>query len=105
MDLRGFAGAEEFLARAEGYLLEHEAEHNLILGLCTGLLHGEWSEHPPYLAVVEDGTEVVLATVRTPPHNHVLSRCAAPQALDLLFDDLASSLGTLRACESILESG
>jgi uncharacterized protein len=103
MDLLRYPDAREFLARAERYLLEHEAEHNLILGLCAGLLHGEWAEHPPYLAVVEDSQgdrqggspEVVLAAVRTPPHNLVLSRCSAPQALDLVLSDLASSLETL----------
>ena len=95
MELRRFADVEEFLARAERYLLEHEAEHNLILGLCAGLLHGDRPERPPYLAVVEDGAEVVLAAIRTPPYHNVLSRCAAPQALDLLLCDLSSSLGAL----------
>jgi predicted GNAT family acetyltransferase len=95
MDLRRFSAIGEFLARAEGYLLRDEAEHSLVLGLCVDLLHGKSAERPPYLAVVEDGPEVVLAAVRTPAHNLILSRCSALQALDLLLGDLAPSLGAL----------
>ena len=93
MDLKRLSDAREFLARAEGFLLEHEAEHGMILGLSAGLLHGEWTEHQPYLAVVEEGPEVVLVALRTPPFHLVLSRSAVPQALDLVLRDLAPSLG------------
>ncbi len=91
-----------FAARAEPYLLQHEAEHNLSLGLLSNLLHTQ--TYPTYLlALVEDGegdaAEVVMTVIQTPPHNPVLS-LVAPQAdasavMAALADDLRSDHTTL----------
>ncbi len=94
MELQRYSDAHEFLGRAEGFLLEHEAEHGLILAIITDLPREGWVGHPLYLAIVEDGPEVVLAAVRT-PERLVLSRCGSPLALDLLLGDLGPSLGSL----------
>ncbi|MFL5869852.1 MAG: GNAT family N-acetyltransferase, partial [Solirubrobacterales bacterium] len=66
-----------------------EAEHNLILGLSSSLhrqpqLYGE----DPYLAVVEDGSLVVAAALRTPPHNIVLSEMDDLGAIEALAADV-----------------
>jgi uncharacterized protein len=95
MRLRRYERPAEFIDAAGPLLLANEAEHNLILGLAAGLAHGEWSEHPPYLAVVEDRGAVVLAALRTPPRNVVLSRCADLGAVDLLVSDLGQRLRSL----------
>lgn len=95
MRIRRFARPSEFLESAGPFLLQHEAQHNLILGLAAGVLHGEWSEYPPYLALVEDRGAVVLAALRTPPRNVVLSRCGDSEALDLLILDLTPWLREL----------
>jgi predicted GNAT family acetyltransferase len=81
--------AEEFLARARKFLAAREAEHNLILGLSSSLrrqprLYGE----DPYLAVVEEGSLVVAAALRTPPHNLVLSEVDDPGAIEPLAADV-----------------
>lgn len=70
---------DAFLALAGPFLREHEAEHNLALGLLGRLqveprLYG----HDPTFIVIEDAGEVVGCLLRTPPHGVVLSR----------FDDL-----------------
>ena len=89
MELTRHQNAEAFLKQAGAFLADREAEHNLILGLSSRLrreplLYGE----PPYLAVVEDGGEVVAVALRTPPHNLVLSEIDRPGVIDPLVGAL-----------------
>ncbi len=87
MDLRHFADADGFLAAAGAFLVRREAEHNLILGICSSL--GETPERygEPYLAVVERDGIVVAAALRTPPFRLVLSEIDDPAAVDTLVAD------------------
>lgn len=88
-----YGGVEPFVAAAGDFLVAREAENNLILGLCTGMrLHPEfYADPPPTFATVRDGSgSVVLATLRTPPYNQVLSATDAPAAAELLADALAA---------------
>jgi uncharacterized protein len=67
--------------------------HNLPLGLCSGLrkrplMFGE----EPYFAVALDGGRVVAATMRTPPHNLILTEVDDPGAL---AEDAHSAFGSL----------
>jgi uncharacterized protein len=63
-----------FLAGAGGFLVDREAEHNLILGLSSTLARDPLAYgSEPYLATVEEDGRVVAAALRTPPHNLVLS--------------------------------
>lgn len=96
MELRRFDNAGDFYERAQDFLLRHEAAHNLILGICAGLLaHPERHEQPPYLATVEAEDEMVAAVVMTPPRGPVLSRIDALAALSPLVDDLWRAYPTL----------
>jgi uncharacterized protein len=88
--------AGEFLERAGGFLLAREAVHNLPLGLCSRLrthplLYGE----EPYFAVAVEGDDVVGATMRTPPHNLILTAVDDPAALEPLADAAAEAFGSL----------
>jgi uncharacterized protein len=88
VELARHADAEGFLAHAGDFLGAREAEHNLILGLSSRLQHepllyGE----PPYFAVAEDGGRVVGVTMRTPPHNLVLSEVDEDAAIGAFVDD------------------
>jgi hypothetical protein len=88
--------ANSFLARAGDFLSAREAEHNLILGLSSRLrvdplLYGE----EPYFAVALDSERVVAATMRTPPHNLILSELDDDQALGPLADDAHDAFGSL----------
>lgn len=83
------ATGKSFLARAGRWLLEQEAEHNLILGIAHQLLSGKHPYSPPiYLATVESGGEVLGCAWRTPPHKVGLTRMPE-EALPMLADDLA----------------
>ena len=58
-----------FRRRAAPWLLEAEAEHNLILGLTENLRCGRrYGEQDPYFFTVEQAGEVVGCALRTPPH-------------------------------------
>jgi uncharacterized protein len=88
--------ADEFLALAGEFLLAREAVHNLPLGLCSGLrtrplMYGE----EPYFAVALDGERVVAATMRTPPHNLILTEVDDPGALEPLAEDAQAVFGSL----------
>jgi uncharacterized protein len=85
------ADADSFLERAGAFLLEREAEHNLILGL-AGRLRGDPRLYgiDPYLAVALDGDRVVAAALRTPPHNLVLSEVDDESALEPLAEDVGA---------------
>lgn len=79
-----FEDSDAFLARAGGFLLEREALHTLVYSIAA-----EARGHPePYLVAVEHDDAIVLAAVRTSPHNLVLSRSTDEAALEVLARDL-----------------
>ena len=88
--LRRWQDVAAFRERAEPFLVEREAENNLLLGICSGLIQQPslYGQDPPYLATVERAGAVVLAAMMTPPWNVVLSATAVPEALDLVAGDL-----------------
>ncbi len=82
---------DEFLGAAGSFLEAREAEHNLILGICSNVRTApdRFVDDPPSFATVTDAAgRVVAATLRTPPHNQVLSWVESPEALDLLVESL-----------------
>lgn len=82
---------DRFLELAGDYLVAREAEHNLLFGICTAIRTTPelFADDPPRFAVVTDDARVVLASLRTPPHNQVLSLADDPAAIDALADSLA----------------
>jgi predicted GNAT family acetyltransferase len=100
MRLARFEGAAEFMAQAGLFLMEHEDEHNLMLGLCATLQRQpEVYAEGAYLAVVMEGDAIVTAALRTPPYNLVLARVAdgtdTAAAHALLASDARACYGTL----------
>ena len=96
MELTRHETADAFLAHAGEFLGAREAEHNLILGLTSRLrvapsLYGE----PAYFAVVEEGGRVVGASMRTPPHNLILSELDDLGAIGPLLEDARAKYGSL----------
>ncbi|HET6569557.1 MAG TPA: GNAT family N-acetyltransferase [Rhodothermales bacterium] len=86
-----------FLQRAEAWLLQAEAEHNLILGLARSLIRStDGYEQPIYLASLEEGGEVVGCAFRTPPYKMGLTRMPA-EALPVLVRDVAGVYESLPA--------
>jgi predicted GNAT family acetyltransferase len=103
---------EGFLARAGAFLVQREAEHNLILGLAARLASDPllYGSEPPYLAVAERQGAVVAVALRTPPHGLVLSEVDDDRALEELaadvrdvYDSLPSALGPVAAVRRFVE--
>jgi predicted GNAT family acetyltransferase len=87
--LARFTDPTAFFAAAGMFLLKHEAEHCLPLGICAGLVaHPKELKSGVYLAVVEEAGEVVSVAICTPPHHLVLSRTRTPEAVALIADDV-----------------
>jgi uncharacterized protein len=89
MELHRYAGVDDFLAAAGDFLVAREAEHNLILGVCSTLrATPEAYTAPPYLATVRAGDRIVAVALQTPPFQLVLSEIDDPVAIPALADDL-----------------
>jgi uncharacterized protein len=96
VQLERHADATSFLEQAGDFLLAREAEHNLILGLSARLrteprLYGE----DPYFAVALEDDRVVGVTMRTPPHNLILSLIDDDAALEPIAADAQALFGSL----------
>lgn len=93
VEIRRVDSVEQFVAAAGAFLVGREAEHNLILGICSGLQALAADAGPPddvmptFLVGLSDD-RVVLAAVRTPPYNLVLSEVDDAAAVEALADAL-----------------
>ena len=89
--------AEAFLQRAEAWLMQAEAENNLVLGLARELTKTtKGYELPLYLATVERAGAVVGCAFRTPPFKMGLTQMPEA-ALPALVDDVAQVYDELPA--------
>ena len=89
MQLHQFDKIEEFWHCAGAYLLRHEAENSVLLGVAHTLLHNPARyPHPPYLAVIEANGDILAVALRTPPYKLLLSKAKNLDALTLVAQDL-----------------
>ena len=96
MKLTRFDNVNEFYSHVSAFLTAREAEHNLVLGIIRGVQIGEYHEHPPYLACVENDNRVVAVIVRTPPHNVLLSLIDDPHnSIPLIVEDVRHEYASL----------
>jgi len=79
MQIKRFEPKEDTWSRAEAFLLQREAEHNLILGMANGIRRGERAIDDAYFALVEQDDTPVAVAMCTPPYELVIS-CDAPLA-------------------------
>jgi predicted GNAT family acetyltransferase len=94
VEIRLIDSVDEFLAAAGAFLAAREAEHNLLLGICSGLQRIAAGDAPPdestpVFVVATSGDRLVLAAIRTPPYNLVLSEVDDGTAVDALAEALA----------------
>lgn len=73
MQIEHFDNIERYERTVRDYLLQQEAIHCLMLGLCSQKNY----EKQPYLSVVTENHTVIAAAIRTPPHKLVLSKSLA----------------------------
>src|SRR5688572_21564672 len=88
------ADADAFLAAAESWLLEAEAENNLVLGIASSRRGRPHSDPLPYWASVRDADGIAGCACRTPPH-HVVLTLMPPAAVTLLADDVAAAYASV----------
>jgi len=88
MELRRYDDVDAFLAAATPYLIEREAEHNLIFGVASNLRDdpGQFTG-PAYLVTVHDDDRVIAVALRTPPFRLVLSETDDARAVDVIARD------------------
>ncbi len=105
MELHRFDTGAALLERAGEFLRQKETLHSLILMLASRApVAGAMT---PYFATVEDDRGVVVAVVRTPPHNVVLSALrdgASQDALDLVVNDLVKRGDTMNGASGCAET-
>ncbi len=82
MRVDSFDDATRFLTEARSYLLAEEAANNLALGVSADASAGHYEQFVGLL--VTEGTEVLAAAVRTPPHNLILARSDSIEAVELI---------------------
>lgn len=90
-EVQSHGSVDEFLAATASFLEAHEAENNLVFGIPSAIRASPqlFVDDPPRFASVTDaGGRVVAATLRTPPHNQVLSWIDEPEAVDALVSAL-----------------
>jgi predicted GNAT family acetyltransferase len=104
MDVRRLEDPAAFLEAAAPLLLADEARHNLMLGI-AGTLRDHPSVYPEYgLWLAEDGSDLVGAALRTPPHNLILARPLDDSALEALADAIDDELPGVVAAQPEVET-
>lgn len=111
--LKRFDDPADFDAFARDFMLAHEAENNLMVGLLAGIImSGEFADEQPYMAAVVrteqagQDKQIVLAALRTPPHNLILSYPELPESefapvFDVLINDVHAVYDTLTGTTGI----
>lgn len=107
MHITRFSDPTAFYQRVKPFLVAHEAEHNLLLGIIGNLMQdlGDYTE-PPYLALVERDSQVVAVILRTPPFNLLVSMVAVEdrEALRLVAEDVYALTEQLPGVSGHIES-
>jgi uncharacterized protein len=89
MKLYRFDSIDKFWDNTQAYLLQNEAEHNVLLGVLQTLRCNP-DRYPdlPYLAMVESDGEILATAIRTPPHKLLLSKANDLRSLTFIAQDL-----------------
>ncbi len=99
-----------FAERALPWLMQAEAEHNLLLSIIEQLKVNPQSYGPPYLATIEEHGAVAGCAFRTPPYKLGLTRMphgAIPLLVNdvaQVFDDLPAVLGPAAQARAFAEA-
>lgn len=108
LELTRHSSAESFLELAASWLMQSEAENNLILGFVNAwAADAALFQTPPYLATVAASGGAVACAFRSSPHKLVLTRFGDRKAAKLLATDALSvypDLGTALGPEPDIEA-
>jgi len=95
MRIRRFDDPLLFQDKVQNFLVEHEAENNLPLGIINGLIGGEYRDREPYMAYVEESGRPIIVILCTPPHQTIFSyknTLPVDEILELCLKDLIDFL-------------
>lgn len=96
MQLHRFENPKDFQIHTQAYLRQHEAAHNLLLGIQHNLVQWPQAFDPrPYLVAVEQNAEVKAVALRTSPWPLVLSKMTDWAVLEAIALDLFQADATL----------
>ena len=105
------ADAHAFEKRAAPWLLQAEAEHNLLLGIIEQLKQARsFGSGVPYLTTIEHGDQVVGCAFRTPPYKFGLTRMPHSAIADLVndvanvFEEIPAVLGPAAQARAFAEA-
>ncbi|MBX3065545.1 MAG: GNAT family N-acetyltransferase [Anaerolineae bacterium] len=104
MPITRYHNAADFYRRAEAFLMQDEAEHNLSISICLGLIRDPERVPDAYFAVLESDGEISGTALCTPPFNLVLSRQTALDPLPDLVRDVAAVLPDLAGINAPVEA-
>lgn len=95
LKLSRFEDVQAFYSRVEAFLVEHEAEHILLLGLCTTLMLTDTYRDQPYLAFVSESEDerIVGVALRTPPNDLLVSLIKDVRSLQVIVGDAYAVYG------------
>lgn len=95
MQVTRYPLANNFLAAAESYLMQHEVIHNTLIGVAQrGVENGTLTENDYFATVTSDNDgEVIAVAMCTPPFQLQLSEVTSSEALDALMDDIMAFYG------------
>ncbi len=108
MKVRFYDDISEFYNLAIPFLLENEAENNLLFGILNVIREDphRYGVSMPVLVSVFDGNQLKLISLRTPPFNQILSYTDDLRSIDSLVDalnknttDLPGVLGSKEGAE------
>lgn len=108
MIVRFYDDISDFYKVAIPFLLEREAENNLLLGILDAIRDNphRYGELMPVLASVMDGNQLKLISIRTPPYNQLLSYTDDLESINALIEalnkkntDLPGVLGSKEGAE------
>jgi predicted GNAT family acetyltransferase len=104
------AGPDEFLKRAEPWLLDREAEDGLLLGFASERRARGESEVDALFATVEMHGDVVGCILRTPPHKLLVTAMptgaagAVAEIVSDRYDEIPAVLGRSDVAEAVASS-
>ena len=84
-----YSDITKFYDLCYSFLIKHEAENNLIFGLLNALkvdIHAYDPIHDPILILIYDNAEIMLASIRTPPYNQIISVTDNLESITILVD-------------------
>jgi predicted GNAT family acetyltransferase len=87
MKIEHFKDIRHYYQAVEDYLLQQEAAHCLMLGLCSAKSLSE----QPYLTVATQDEYICSTAMRTPPHQLILSKSGSEEAIKAIALDLVAN--------------